>query len=105
MWDLNNEKLVGKIYKVFNYDENNLFGKSSLSIGAMRLHGTRSGNVKYSGSTNTKEVSTNFSFQLNHNSLNETAFDTSYYESGSLSLSNYDLDIIKNLIPLSTILV
>ena len=83
MWDLNNEKLVGKIYKVFNYDENNLFGKSSLSIGAMRLHGTKSGNVKYSGSTNTKEVSTNFSFQLNHNSLNETAFDTSYYESGS----------------------
>ena len=83
MWDLKNGKPIGKIYKVHNYEKNDLFHKSSLSFGGMHLHGTRSGNIIFRGSKNKDKAKMNFSLKLHYNILNETAFDTSFYQSGT----------------------
>ena len=99
MWDLKNGKPIGKIYKVHNYEKNDLFHKSSLSFGGMHLHGTRSGNIIFRGSKNKDKVKMNFSLKLH-----STTYSTRlllirvFINLERLLQRNSHLDIIKHLI-------
>ena len=95
-WDGNNSKPVGKAIKTFNYESNNLFDRSSLAFSGMQLQGNKGGKIKYNGSLSKNDATSNFSMELNHNILDETALDSSLYSAGAFSVSAFQYDYNKN---------
>ena len=95
MWDLKNKKLVGKIFKSFNFDKN-IFNESKLEISGMRLHGNSDGKIKYNGRISNK-ANKDFSLLLSHNHLEESILDSSLYSSGDYATLTFQYSYNKKL--------
>lgn len=95
MWDIKNEKIVGKIYKSFNFDKN-IFDESKLEISGMQLHGNSGGNVKYNGRISNKATN-DFSVFISHNRLEKAILDSSLYSSGDYTTATFQYSFNKEL--------
>jgi len=95
MWDLKNKKLVGKIFKSFNFDKN-IFNESKLEISGMRLHGNSDGKIKYNGRISNK-ANKDFSLLLSHSHLEESILDSSLYSSGDYATLTFQYSYNKKL--------
>ena len=77
MWDLNNKKIVGKISRSFNFEEN-LFNESSLRFNGMRLHGNTGGRIEYNGRIISNSIH-DFTALASHSALELSALDSNLY--------------------------
>ena len=80
MWDLNNKKIVGKISKSINFEEN-LFNESSLRFNGMRLHGNTGGRITFNGRITNKSTH-DFTALASHSALELAALDSNLYSEG-----------------------
>ena len=95
MLDIKNEKLVGKIYKSFNFDKN-IFDESKLEISGSQLHGNSGGLFKYNGRIS--NIATNdFTAIISHNRVEEAILDSSLYSSGDYTTSTFQYSFNKKL--------
>ena len=94
MWDLNNKKIVGKISKSFNFEEN-LFNESSLRLNGMRLHGNTGGRIEYNGRIISNSIH-DFTALASHSALELAALDSNLYSAGDYTTSLLQYRFSKN---------
>ena len=95
MWDIKNEKPVGKIFKSFNF-EKNIFNESKLEISGTRFHGNSGGKVIYNGRI-LNNATNDFSVLLSHNHLEKAILDSSFYSSGDYTTSTFQYSFNKKI--------
>ena len=94
MWDLNNKKIVGKISRSFNFEEN-LFNESTLRFNGMRLHGNTGGRITFNGRI-TNNNTHDFTALASHSALELSALDSNLYSEGDYTTSLLQYSFSKN---------
>ena len=97
MWDFNNNLPVIKLYRINNFNSNNVFSTSSLSFSGMQYQGNTGGAIKFDGSYGEDESMKSISADINYTKLASGAFDTLIYSIGQYTTASINYSLIRQL--------
>ena len=97
MWDFNNDQLVFKIFHRKNFESNNLFKKSSLSLSGMDYQGSTGGSIKFNGNNDRQKSKKSIFMGIDYSIIESGSIDTLIYSLGSITTFSYNYQIKREL--------
>ena len=97
MWDFNNNQPAAKIIHRKNFETNNYFRESSLTISGMKHQGNTGGFIKFNGGFGREKSKNNILIGMNYSKLESGAFDTLLYSLGSVTTFSFDYQLNRKL--------